>query len=63
MSLDNILTLTSGVKKQGLSEERLKAQLPHLRSLIAQYREYPDLFIDEIKGENCSFEFFLLYDL
>ena len=36
MSLDNILTLTSGVKKQGLSEERLKAQLPHLRSLIAQ---------------------------
>ena len=58
MSLDNILTLTSGVKKQGLSEERLKAQLPHLRSLIAQYREYPDLFIDEIKGENCSFEFF-----
>lgn len=51
------LSITKG-QKQGLSEERLKAQLPHLRNLISFYREYPDLLIDYIKGENSTFNFY-----
>ena len=44
MSLQSLLDLSDsrGLKKQGLSEERLKAQLPHLRNLVSFYREYPD---------------------
>lgn len=51
------LSITKG-QKQGLSEERLKAQLPHLRNLISFFREYPDLLIDYIKGENSTFNFY-----
>ena len=42
MSLQSLLDLSDsrGLKKQGLSEERLKAQLPHLRNLVSFYREY-----------------------
>ena len=49
MSLQNLLDMTSsfeGQSKQGLSEERLKNQLPHLRKLISFYREYPDYLVD-----------------
>ena len=60
MSLQNLLDLSSekGGLKQGLSEERIKQQLPHLRKLIAFYREYPDLFIDFMKGEDSTFELY-----
>ena len=48
MSLANLLELSSSKdsKKQGLSEERLRAQLPHLRNMTAFFREYPDLLYE-----------------
>ena len=51
MSLKQLLDLSdSRNKKQGMSEERLAAQVPHLRELIAFYREYPDLLVDFMNG-------------
>ena len=60
MSLKGLLDLSESrtLKKQGMSEERLKAQLPHLRKLIAYYREYPDLLVDFMKGPESTFKFF-----
>jgi hypothetical protein len=59
MSLQNLLDLSSERgTKQGLSEERLKKQLPNLRHLISFYREYPDLLIDFMKGENSTFNLY-----
>ena len=61
MSLQNLLALSSNrsnFHKVGLSEERLSAQLEPLRKLIAFYREYPDYFIDDIKGPDCTFKFY-----
>jgi hypothetical protein len=55
MSLQNLLDLSSernlGIK-QGISEERLKNQLPYLRNTIAFYREYPDLLVDFMLQDN-----------
>ena len=55
MSLQNLLDLSSernlGIK-QGISEERLKNQLPYLRDMIAFYREYPDLLVDFMLQDN-----------
>ena len=49
MSLQNLLDLSeSRTLKLGLSEERLKEQVPNLRKLIAFYREYPDYLIDKM---------------
>lgn len=60
MSLQSLLELSDsrGLKKQGLSEERLKAQLPHLRNLVSFYREYPDCLIDFMKGPDSTFNFY-----
>lgn len=60
MSLQSLLDLSDsrGLKKQGLSEERLKAQLPHLRKLVSFYREYPDHLIDFMKGPDSTFNFY-----
>lgn len=59
MSLKNLLSLNSSFgKKQGLSEERIYAQIDNLRKRISFWREYPDLFVDEIKGPDCNFEFY-----
>ena len=62
MSLANLLDITNEHKtidiKQGMSEERLKAQVPNLRKLIAFYREYPDLLVDFMKGPDSSFNFY-----
>jgi hypothetical protein len=59
MSLQDLLNLSDNhTQKQGLSEERLKAQLLHLRNLISFYREYPDLLVDEMKGPDSTFQFF-----
>ena len=59
MSLQNLLDLNSvRSEKQGLSEERLKEQVPHLRKLIAFYREYPDYLIDFMKGPESTFKFY-----
>lgn len=60
MSLQSLLELSDsrGLKKQGLSEERLKVQLPHLRNLVSFYREYPDYLIDFMKGPDSTFNFY-----
>ena len=59
MSLEALMSLSSDKnKKQGMSEERLAAQVPHLRELISFYREYPDLLVDFMKGPDSSFNFY-----
>lgn len=60
MSLQSLLDLSASkeFKKTGVSEERLKACLPELRNAIAFFRQYPDIFIDEIKGPDCTFKFY-----
>ena len=53
MALQDLLDLSSGRKKMGLSEERLEPLKPYLREYIAYWREYPDMFIDFLQtGEN-----------
>jgi hypothetical protein len=54
MALADLLDLseTKGNKKIGLSEERIRAQMPILRQYIAFWREYPDLFVDFLCGDN-----------
>ena len=60
MALADLLELSSSKegKKIGLSEDRLAAQVPNLRNLIAFYREYPDLLVDFMKGEDSTFHFY-----
>ena len=59
MSLKNLLELSSSfsVVKEEVSEERLREHIDEVRELIAFYREYPDLFVDDIKGPDCPFNF------
>ena len=52
------LSLRHGSQKQGLSEERVSAQMDNLRHLISFYREYPDLLVDFMKGEDSTFNFY-----
>lgn len=53
MSLQQLLDLEeTRTKKQGLSQERLKQQLPNLRNLIAFYRQYPDYLVDFMLKDN-----------
>lgn len=62
MSLKELMDLSdSRNKKQGMSEERLAAQVPHLRKLIAFYREYPDLLIDFMNGPDGGPNHFHFY--
>ena len=46
------LSLSKDAKKVGLSEERIRAQIPYLRQYIAFWREYPDLFVEFLCGDN-----------
>lgn len=58
MSLAQILKQNQTQRqKDEVTEERLKECLPQLRALISFYREYPDIFIDHIKGPDCTFKF------
>lgn len=41
-----------------VSEERILNNIDVIREKIAFYREYPDLFVDDIKGPDCSFQFY-----
>lgn len=45
-------------RKQGLSEERIRAILPHIRDYVGFWREYPDKFIDFLCGPNSKFKLF-----
>ena len=46
------LSLSKNTKKLGLSEERIRAQIPALRQYIAFWREYPDIFVEFLCGSN-----------
>ena len=56
MNLKELLQLSSDrdFKKQGLSEQRLTADIQELRKLISYFREYPDIFVDFIKGKDIQ---------
>lgn len=59
MSLQNLLDLSSSRnRKIGISEERVRAIMPEIRNNIAFFREYPDLFVDFIKGPDSNFKFY-----
>lgn len=59
MNLKELLKLSSDrrYKKQGISEQRLLEDIDGLRKLIAYFREYPDIFVDFIKGKDSTFNF------
>lgn len=62
MSLQQLMDLsTSRTQKQGMSEERLNAQVDNLRNLIAFYREYPDLLVDFMAGPDGGPNHFHFY--
>ena len=61
MSLQSILDLSldsENNRKQGLSPQRLDAQLDNIRYLISFFRQYPDLLVDFMKGPDSTFEFY-----
>jgi hypothetical protein len=59
MSLQQILDVSSSrsLVKDEVSEERIRDNLDTIREEIAFFREYPDLFVDTIKGPDCTFKF------
>ena len=51
MALADLMKLsTLQTKKKGISEERLRAQIPVFRQYIAYWREYPDMFVEFLCG-------------
>lgn len=53
MALADLMALSSKMtKKTGISEERIKAQIPIIRQYIAFWREYPDIFVEFLCGNN-----------
>lgn len=58
MALSDYLDLSQKRKKIGVSEERIRAVLPHIRQYIAFWREYPDLFVDFMAGPDSTFHLF-----
>ena len=54
MALQDLLelTLNKESKKIGLSEERVRNSLPIVRQYVAYWREYPDMFVDFLCGDN-----------
>ena len=64
MALADIMTVyqtNKMTKKVGLSEERIKAQLPLIKQYIAFWREYPDIFVEFLCGENNPENFHLYF--
>jgi len=59
MALKDLLQLGNNLsKKQGLSEERIAAQIPNVRKVVSYWREYPDVFVDFMKGPDSTFNLF-----
>ena len=64
MALADIMEMyhtNSMTKKVGLSEERIRAQLPIIRQYIAFWREYPDIFVEFLCGEANPENFSLFF--
>lgn len=60
MSLRSLLEFDSkrAMQKKGLSEERILENIDDLREVISFWREYPDFFVDFMKGPESSFNLF-----
>lgn len=53
MALKDLMAIqNSHMKKQGISEERVRKVLPIIRQYIAFWREYPDIFVEFLCGDN-----------
>lgn len=54
MALQDLLELSldRGQNKIGLSEERVRAQIPIVRQYVSYWREYPDMFVEFLCGDN-----------
>lgn len=54
MALADLMAVSLNVdtKKLGLSEERVREQLPVIRQYVAFWREYPDIFVEFLCGHN-----------
>ena len=64
MALKDLMALTLSTektKKEGLSEERIQAQIPILRQYISYWREYPDMFVEFLCGETNPENFNLYF--
>ncbi len=66
MALQELLDLNKKRSKIGISEERINAIKPYIRSYVSFWREYPDLFVDfmvrgnrkEVKEGEFKFYFY-----
>ena len=58
MALQDVLSLTQPKKKIGLSEERVKAQIPSFTKWVSFWREYPDIFVDMITPPSSTFKLY-----
>lgn len=59
MALQDLLDLSASKgKKQGLSEERVRAIIPEFTKYVSFWREYPDKFIDFLAGPDSKFKLF-----
>lgn len=54
MALADLMELSKAksTKKIGISQERIDAQMPIIRQYIAFWREYPDIFVEFLCGDN-----------
>ena len=55
MALVDLLALKTGgenLEKEDLSEERIAAALPIVRQYVSYWREYPDMFVEFLCGDN-----------
>ena len=54
MSLSDIIqaSVAYGQKKIGISEERIRQNMPIIRQYISYWREYPDMFVEFLCGSN-----------
>lgn len=62
MALADLMTLSLGKGgKRGLSEERIKKQIPALTDAFSFFREYPDIFVYVLCGEENPEKFSLFF--
>ena len=58
MALQDYLTIDKEDRRTEITKERVDAVLSIGAEYIAYWREYPDRFIDFLKGEDSEFELF-----
>ena len=64
MALSDLLELSKNKnisKKVGISEERIREQIPIIREYVSFWREYPDIFVEFLCGESNPENFNLFF--